>query len=185
MLSDHVHAPFWIDAGTCPSFHFVPKPADVRDSTYGLGDGNHKECFRVSCARVAHHLSGNLFTQVTGLISYGERFLDCDLVSGCEGVNKVSRSQFSGLKHYWNLSQMSRQVGSENMHSTHSRCYALTEITSKPCQSQLCFTGFGLLEGPTRKPRHASVFSTHSDTQAVPAFHCIRMFKDIFSTPAF
>ena len=25
-----------------------------------------------------------------------------------------------------------------------------------------------------RKPRHASVFSTHSDTQAVPAFHCIR-----------
>ena len=31
------------------------------------------------------------------------------------------------------------------------------------------------LEGPTRKPRHASVFSTHSDTQAVPAFHCIRL----------
>ena len=31
-----------------------------------------------------------------------------------------------------------------------------------------CYT----LEGPTRKPRHASVFSTHSDTQAVPAFHC-------------
>ena len=42
-----------------------------------------------------------------------------------------------------------------------------------------------LLEGPTRKPRHASVFSTHSDTQAVPAFHCIRMFKGIFSTRAF
>ena len=37
---------------------------------------------------------------------------------------------------------------------------------------------------PTRKPRHASVFSTHSDTQAVPAFHCIRMFKGIFSTRA-
>ena len=30
----------------------------------------------------------------------------------------------------------------------------------------------GNLEGPTRKPRHASVFSMHSDTQAVPAFHC-------------
>ena len=29
-----------------------------------------------------------------------------------------------------------------------------------------------------RRPR--SVFSTHSDTQAVPAFHCIRMFKGIF-----
>ena len=31
--------------------------------------------------------------------------------------------------------------------------------------------------------RHASVFSTNSDTQAVPAmnFHCIRMFKGIFS----
>ena len=43
----------------------------------------------------------------------------------------------------------------------------------------------GNLEGPTRKPRHASVFSTHSDTQAVPAFHCIRMFKSIFSTRAF
>ena len=38
------------------------------------------------------------------------------------------------------------------------------------------------LDGPTRKPRHASVLSTHSDTQAVPAFHCIRMFKGIFST---
>ena len=49
-----------------------------------------------------------------------------------------------------------------------------------------CFKGFwDLLEGPTRKPRHASVFSTHSDTQAVPAFHCIRMFKSIFSTRAF
>ena len=36
------------------------------------------------------------------------------------------------------------------------------------------------LEGPTRKPRHASVFSMHSDTQAVPAFHCIRMSKSIF-----
>ena len=41
------------------------------------------------------------------------------------------------------------------------------------------------LEGPTRKPRHASVFSMHSDTQAVPSFHCIRMFKGIFSTRAF
>ena len=40
------------------------------------------------------------------------------------------------------------------------------------------------LEGPTRKRRHASVFSTHSDTQAVPAFHCI-MFKGIFSTRTF
>ena len=29
------------------------------------------------------------------------------------------------------------------------------------------------LEGPTRKPRHASVVSTHSDTQAVPAFRKI------------
>ena len=36
------------------------------------------------------------------------------------------------------------------------------------------------LEGPTRKPRHASVFSTRSDTQAVPAFHCMLMFKGIF-----
>ena len=30
--------------------------------------------------------------------------------------------------------------------------------------------------------RSASFFSTHSDTQAVPAFHCIGMFKSIFST---
>ena len=36
------------------------------------------------------------------------------------------------------------------------------------------------LQGPTRKPRHASVCNTHSDTQAVPAFDCIRMFKGIF-----
>ena len=35
------------------------------------------------------------------------------------------------------------------------------------------------------KPRHASVFSTHSDTQAVPAFHYIRMFKGIFDTLAY
>ena len=41
------------------------------------------------------------------------------------------------------------------------------------------------LEGPTRKARQASVFSTHSDTQAVPAFHCVRMFKGIFSTRVF
>ena len=39
------------------------------------------------------------------------------------------------------------------------------------------------LEGPTRKPRHASVFSTHSDTQAVPAFHCKNeCLKTFFST---
>ena len=31
------------------------------------------------------------------------------------------------------------------------------------------------LEGPTRKPRHASVLSTHSDTQVVAAFECIRI----------
>ena len=42
--------------------------------------------------------------------------------------------------------------------------------------------GFANPLGPTRKARHASVFSTHSDTQAVPAFHCIRMFKGTFST---
>ena len=40
------------------------------------------------------------------------------------------------------------------------------------------------LEGPTRKPRHASVFSTHSDKQAVPAIHCIQSFKGNFSTRA-
>ena len=42
-----------------------------------------------------------------------------------------------------------------------------------------------ILEGPTCKPRHASVFSMHSDTQAAPSFHCIRMFKGTFSTRAF
>ena len=41
------------------------------------------------------------------------------------------------------------------------------------------------LDGPTRKPRHASAFSTHSDTQAFPTVHCIRMFKGILSTRAF
>ena len=39
--------------------------------------------------------------------------------------------------------------------------------------------------GPTHKPRHASVFNTHSDTQAVPAFQCIQMFKGLLSTRAF
>ena len=48
-----------------------------------------------------------------------------------------------------------------------------------------CSPGIPSLEGPTRKPRHASVFSTHSETQAVPAFHCMRMFKGIISTRAF
>ena len=41
------------------------------------------------------------------------------------------------------------------------------------------------LEGPTRKPQHASIFSTHSDMQAVPAFHCFRMLKGNSSTRAF
>ena len=36
------------------------------------------------------------------------------------------------------------------------------------------------LEGLTRKPRHACVFSTHSDTQAVSAFHCTWVFKGSF-----
>ena len=44
---------------------------------------------------------------------------------------------------------------------------------------------FRLRRADTRKPRNASVLSTHSDTQAVPAFHCIRMFKGISSTRAF
>ena len=46
------------------------------------------------------------------------------------------------------------------------------------------FQGVLSWEGLTRKPRHASVFRTHSDTQAVPTFHCIRMLKGIFSTCA-
>ena len=37
-----------------------------------------------------------------------------------------------------------------------------------------------LSQGPTRKPRYTSVFRLHSDTQAVPAFHCARMLKGIF-----
>ena len=41
-------------------------------------------------------------------------------------------------------------------------------------------SGSSKIKRPTRKPRHASVFSTHSDTQAVPAFHCIRMSQGSF-----
>ena len=38
----------------------------------------------------------------------------------------------------------------------------------------------------TQTPTRYSVFSTHSDTQAVPAFYCIlRMFKGTCSTRAF
>ena len=51
-----------------------------------------------------------------------------------------------------------------------------------PSENGSHYTGVSQLEGPTRKPQHASVFSTHSDTRAVPAFHCIRMFKGILST---
>ena len=40
-------------------------------------------------------------------------------------------------------------------------------------------------KGPTRRPWHASIFNTHSDTQVAPAFQRIRMFKGIFSTRAF
>ena len=32
------------------------------------------------------------------------------------------------------------------------------------------------IKGLTRRPRHASVFSTHSNKQAVPAFHCIQKY---------
>ena len=41
------------------------------------------------------------------------------------------------------------------------------------------------LEGLTRKPQHASFLRMHSDTQAVPTIHCIRMFKRSFSPRAF
>ena len=41
------------------------------------------------------------------------------------------------------------------------------------------------LDGPTRKPRHASVFSMHSDTQVDPPFYCVWMFNGIFSTHGF
>ena len=51
-----------------------------------------------------------------------------------------------------------------------------------PAANILILGHFSVLIGPTRKPRHASVFSTHSDMQVVPAFHCIRMLKSIFST---
>ena len=54
----------------------------------------------------------------------------------------------------------------------------------RPCQQEIrqkfALAGYQHLERPTRQPQHASVFSTHSDTQAVPAFHCIRMFKGKF-----
>ena len=65
----------------------------------------------------------------------------------------------------------------------------LTFLSSLHCLSEVCLSVLGnflawpplqSLEGPTRKPRHASVFSTHSDTQAVLAFHCIRICKGIF-----
>ena len=53
-------------------------------------------------------------------------------------------------------------------------------LAGKPAQQKQVPKKFSILEGPTRKPRHASVLSTHSDTQEVPAFHCKRMFKGIF-----
>ena len=41
--------------------------------------------------------------------------------------------------------------------------------------------GLGMyLDGATCKPRHARVLNTHSDMHAVPAFHCIHMFKTHF-----
>ena len=68
--------------------------------------------------------------------------------------------------------------------------FSLKSASSHPLPKNRLWSSFFyffavFLEGPTRKPRHASVFSTHSDTQAVPRFHCIRMFKGIFSTRAF
>ena len=49
---------------------------------------------------------------------------------------------------------------------------------------KLCLFVRGL-EGPTCKPRHAGVLRTHSDTQAVPAFHCLRTFTRAFATRRF
>ena len=41
------------------------------------------------------------------------------------------------------------------------------------------------LEGPTRKPRHATAFLARTPTRKrFPAFHCIRMFKGILSRHA-
>ena len=54
----------------------------------------------------------------------------------------------------------------------------LRELQEWPSHSESVFPAIWVvlrllhkLKGPTRKPRHASTFSTHSDRQAVPEFH--------------
>ena len=69
-------------------------------------------------------------------------------------------------------------------------CPKKVQKESKRCQNQCSGTSSTLFNTPglrradTQTPTRHSVFSTHSDTQAVPAFHCFRMFEGIFSTRA-
>ena len=63
--------------------------------------------------------------------------------------------------------------------------HSLSNAAEKSVMDRVLVWDIPGLEGPTRKPRHASVCSTHSDTQAVPALHCIRMLGGNFSTCVF
>ena len=65
------------------------------------------------------------------------------------------------------------EIASEHLERLPASCQCL------PPEQGLSWQRIPNLEGPTRKPGHASVLSTHSDT-AVPAFHRIRMFKRTF-----
>ena len=89
----------------------------------------------------------------------------------------------SSLPSYQFLLALSLSSARLSLHSTPS----LSPFPPAPCSSLLTILPSAfpdcvplILEGPTRKPRHASVFSTHSDTQAVPAFQCIRCLEAFF-----
>ena len=79
-----------------------------------------------------------------------------------------------------------------SMEQRDGNCHKISQVVVKCrkllwCLSQIVVTFF--LPSPSsrrpllvRKPRHASVLSTHSDTQAVPTSHCARMFKALKTT---
>ena len=78
----------------------------------------------------------------------------------------TARKEMCRLEHTLRASS-AKELGVENV--------ILASVTMISCLRILQVSHVGSLERPTRKPRHARVFSAHSDTQAVPAFHCIRI----------
>ena len=101
---------------------------------------------------------------------------------GRGGVDREENGKKKSPKKRWLKSDWKRAQDSKSSETHPQDPYKELQMTNalwmqeSGVQWELCW------EGPTRKPWHTSVFSTHSDTQAVPAVRCMQR---IFSTRPF